>query len=58
MEILGVLVLLVVIFVAFRVGAFLVQVLLGLLALGLVVWLVSGLFGGPAPALATLAALG
>jgi hypothetical protein len=57
MEVLGVLVLLVVVFLAFRIGAFLIQVLLGLLALALVVWLVSSLFGGTAPPLAGLALL-
>jgi hypothetical protein len=58
MDILGLVVLLVVIFLAFRVGAFLIQVLLGLLALALVVWLVSRLFGGTAPALAAMALVG
>jgi hypothetical protein len=57
MEIVGVLVLLVVIFVAFRVGAFLIQLLLGLFALGLIVWLVSSLFGGAATAVAAIARL-
>jgi hypothetical protein len=58
MDILGLVVLLVVIFLAFRVGAFLIQVLLGLLALALIVWLVSRLFGGTAPALAAMALVG
>jgi hypothetical protein len=56
MDIVGVIVLIVVVFLAFRVGAFLMQLLLGLVALGLVVWLVAGLFGRGAPALAVLAA--
>jgi len=58
MDMLGLVVLLVVIFLAFRVGAFLIQVLLGLLALALIVWLVSRLFGGTAPALAAMALFG
>jgi len=43
--VLNVAILIVVIYLAFRVGAFLMKVLLGLLALGLAVWLVMGLFG-------------
>lgn len=43
--VLTVVVLIVVVYLAFRVGAVLMQVLLGLLALGLVVWLVAGLVG-------------
>lgn len=39
-----ILVLIVVLYLAFRVGAFLMKVLLGLVAIGLVVWLVAGLF--------------
>ncbi len=35
----------VVVYLAFRVGAFLMKVLLGLLAIGLVVWLVTDLIG-------------
>jgi hypothetical protein len=58
MDVLGLVVLLVVIFLAFRVGAFLIQVLLGLLALALIVWLVSRLFGGTAPTLAAMPLFG
>jgi hypothetical protein len=43
--VLTVVVLIVVVYLAFRVGAVLMQVLLGLLAIGLVVWLVAGLVG-------------
>jgi hypothetical protein len=56
MDIVGVIVLIVVVFLAFRVGAFLMQLLLGLVALGLIVWLVAGLFGRAAPVLAIAAA--
>lgn len=45
-NVLSVIVLIVVIFLAFRVGAFLMKILLGLLAIAIVVWLVAGLFGG------------
>lgn len=48
-NIVGVVVLIVVIYVAFRVGAFLMKGLLGLLAIGLVLWLVMSLFGGGGP---------
>lgn len=51
MDIVGVIVLIVVVFLAFRVGAFLMQLLLGLVALGLIVWLVAGLFGRGVPIL-------
>lgn len=44
--VLNVVILIVVVYLAFRVGAFLMKVLLGLLAIGLVVWLVAGLVGG------------
>jgi hypothetical protein len=50
-DIVGVIVLIVVVFLAFRVGAFLMQLLLGLVALGLIVWLVAGLFNRAAPLL-------
>ncbi len=43
--VLTVVVLIVVVYLAFRVGAVLMQVLLGLLAIGLVFWLVAGLVG-------------
>jgi hypothetical protein len=56
MDIIGVIVLIVVVFLAFRVGAFLMQLLLGLVALGLIVWLVAGLFGRTVPVLAMVAA--
>lgn len=45
MSLLNLLVLIAVVYLAFRVGAFLMKVLLGLLALALIVWLVVGLFG-------------
>jgi hypothetical protein len=44
-DILVILVLIAVLYLAFRVGAFLMKVLLGLVAIGLVVWLVAGLVG-------------
>jgi hypothetical protein len=56
MDVIGVIVLIVVVFLAFRVGAFLMQLLLGLVALGLIVWLVAGLFGRAVPVLAIAAA--
>jgi hypothetical protein len=56
MDIIGVIVLIVVVFLAFRVGAFLMQLLLGLVALGLIVWLVAGLFGRTAPLLSMVVA--
>lgn len=40
--------LIVVIYLAFRIGAVLMKVLLGLLALALIAWLIAGLFGGGA----------
>jgi hypothetical protein len=43
--VLNVVVLIVVVYLAFRVGAVLMKVLLGLLALGLAVWFVAGLVG-------------
>lgn len=55
-NVLSVAVLIVLIFLAFRVGAFLMKVLLGLLAIAVVIWLVSSLFGGGDPALARLGA--
>lgn len=45
-DVLGWVVLVVLIFLAFRIGAFLMKVLLGLLAIALVVWLVGGLLEG------------
>jgi hypothetical protein len=56
MDVIGVIVLIVVVFLAFRVGAFLMQLLLGFVALGLIVWLVAGLFGRAVPVLAIAAA--
>lgn len=44
-DILVLLVLIAVLYLAFRVGAFLMKVLLGLVAIGLVVWLIAGLVG-------------
>jgi hypothetical protein len=43
-------VLIVVIYLAFRIGAVLMKVLLGLLAIALIAWLIAGLFGGAAAA--------
>jgi len=43
--VLNVVVLIVVVYLAFRVGAIVMKVLLGLLAIGLVVWFVAGLVG-------------
>ena len=43
--VLNVVILIVVVYLAFRVGAVLMKVLLGLVAIGLVVWLVAGLVG-------------
>ena len=48
-NILGIVVLIVVIFLAFRIGAFLMKGLLGLVAIGVVIWLVASLFGGGDP---------
>jgi hypothetical protein len=45
-DVLGWVVLIVLVFLAFRIGAFLMKVLLGLLAIALVVWLVGGLLQG------------
>jgi hypothetical protein len=47
-DVLNILILIVVVYLAFRVGAVIMKVLLGLLAIGLVVWFVAGLVGaGP-----------
>ena len=56
-NILSIVVLIVVIFLAFRVGAFLMKGLLGLVAIGIVVWLVASLFGGGEAAVASLSLL-
>lgn len=45
-NLLGLVVLIVVVFLAFRVGAFLMKGLLGLLAIAVVIWLLASLFGG------------
>jgi hypothetical protein len=45
-EVVSLVVLIVVVYLAFRIGAVLMKVLLGLLALGLIAWLIVGLFGG------------
>ena len=47
-DVVSIIVLIVVVYVAFRIGAVLMKVLLGLVALGLIVWLIAGLFGGGA----------
>lgn len=47
-DVAGLIVLIVVVYLAFRIGAVLMKVLLGLLALALIAWLVAGLFGGVA----------
>jgi hypothetical protein len=49
-DVVGIVVLIVVVYLAFRIGAILMKVLLGLLALALVAWLIAGLFGGAATA--------
>ncbi len=49
-DVVGLIVLIVVVYLAFRIGAVLMKVLLGLLALALIVWLIAGLFGGAASA--------
>ncbi len=46
-NVLNILILIVVVYLAFRVGAFLMKVLLGLLAIGLVIWLLTSLLGTP-----------
>lgn len=43
---LNLVVLIVVVYVALRVGAVLMKVLLGLVAIALLIWLLAGLFGG------------
>lgn len=45
-DVISLVVLIVVLYLAFRIGAVLMKVLLGLVALGLIVWLVMGLVGG------------
>ncbi|MFN2323108.1 MAG: hypothetical protein ABR510_09165 [Trueperaceae bacterium] len=45
-DVVSIVVLIVVVYLAFRIGAVLMKVLLGLVALGLIVWLIAGLFGG------------
>lgn len=45
-DVISLVVLIGVLYLAFRIGAVLMKVLLGLLALGLLAWLVMGLFGG------------
>jgi hypothetical protein len=54
-EILNLVILIVVVFLAFRIGAFLMKGLLGLLAIGLLVWLVMSLVNGRPPDLAFVA---
>lgn len=50
-NLIGIVIVIVVLFFAFRVGAMLMKLLLGLVAIAVVVWLVSNLFAGqPAPA--------
>lgn len=45
-EIIGILILIVILFVAFRIGAVLMKVALGVVALLILVWLVSRLLSG------------
>lgn len=45
-DILGIVLLLVILFVAFRIGAVLIKVALGVLAILIVVWLVTSLLSG------------
>ena len=54
---LNLIVLIVVVYVALRVGAVLMKVLLGLVAIALLIWLLSGLFGGGTVAPAAAATL-
>lgn len=46
MEIVNLVVVIVVAYLAFRIGAVLMKVLLGLVAIGLLVWLILGLVNG------------
>jgi len=58
-EILQIVLAVVLIYVAFRIGAVLMKVLLGLIAIAVIVWLVSGWMNGagvPEAAVGTLAA--
>lgn len=48
-SLLGLVVLIVILYVAFRVGALLMRLALGLLAVGIVVWLIMGLMAGVSP---------
>jgi hypothetical protein len=48
-SLLGLVVLIVILYVAFRVGAVLMRLALGLLAVGIVVWLIMGLMAGVSP---------
>ena len=50
---LNLVVLIVVVYVALRVGAVLMKVLLGLVAIALLIWLLAGLFGGGSVGAAT-----
>lgn len=54
-ELLNLVILIVVVFLAFRIGAFLMKGLLGLLAIALLVWFVMGLVNGRLPDLAFVA---
>jgi hypothetical protein len=45
-DVLGWIVLIVLVYVAFRVGAVVLKVVLGLLAIAVVVWLIQGLLAG------------
>ncbi len=45
-DVVSLVVLIVVVYLAFRIGAVLMKVLLGLLALAILAWLIVGLFGG------------
>jgi hypothetical protein len=47
-SIIGIVVLVVILFVAFRIGAVLMRLALGLLAIGIVIWLIMGLLAGVA----------
>lgn len=47
-SIIGIVVLVVILFVAFRIGAVLMRLALGLLAIGIVIWLIMGLLAGAA----------
>lgn len=48
-SVLGFIVLIVVLYIAFHIGAIILRILLGLFAIGILAWLIMGLLGGPPP---------